>query len=84
MLHRVPDALASATRALCRVFAIFIEGVSYIIICHFITTPICIKMAAHQLSAELDGFLMQAEGCLVDIERSSCDGNDVAAMDGVL
>ena len=51
---------------------------------HFITTLICIKMAAHQLSAELDGFLMEAEGCLVDIERSSCDGNDVAAMDGVL
>ena len=27
---------------------------------------------------------MEAEGCLVDIERSSCDGNDVTAMDGVL
>ena len=27
---------------------------------------------------------MEAERCLVDIERSLCDGNDVAAMDGVL
>ena len=41
-------------------------------------------MAAHQLSAELDGFLMEAEGCLIDIERSSCDRNDVTAMDGLL
>ena len=41
-------------------------------------------MAAHQLLAELDGFLMEAEGCLVDIERSLCDVNDVAALDGVL
>lgn len=48
--------------------------------------PCVNNLAAHQLSAELDVFLIEAEGCLVNIDEilHFCDKSDVTTLDGVL